>query len=155
MQITVRLAAPHDAQSLASYNRAMARETEDMDLDPRVVGAGVQGVFDDPSRGFYVVAEETDRMIGALMVTYEWSDWRNGVFLWIQSVYVEPGHRGQGVYRRLYDFVREHARARGDVCGFRLYVDADNARAQQVYAALGMRGSNYLLYEEAADHDAR
>jgi len=153
MSIDIRVACPADADKLVSYNCAMARETEEMALDLAITRKGVSAVLDDPTQGFYVVAEVAGQVVGALMITYEWSDWRNGLFLWIQSVYVEPSHRGRGIYRLLYDFVRAHARERGDVCGFRLYVDADNTHAQRVYEALGMSSSNYLLYEESLDHD--
>ena len=101
-------------------------------------------------KGFYVVAEDAGRIVGGLMVTYEWSDWRNAWFWWIQSVYILPEARGQKIYSRLYDFVRSRAAEAGNVCGFRLYVETDNAHAQQVYKSVGMDASHYLMYEEKA-----
>jgi GNAT superfamily N-acetyltransferase len=109
---------------------------------------GVSAVFSDDKKGFYVVAEDDGRIAGGLMVTYEWSDWRNGWFWWIQRVYVVPESRGKSVYRRLYEFVRQLAAERGNVCGFRLYVEHDNERAQRVYEKLGMEKSHYLMYEQ-------
>ena len=131
----------------------MARETESRELEVAVVRDGEGAVFADPGRGFYVVAEIGGAVVGALMVTFEWSDWRNGTFLWIQSVYVRPEFRGRGVYRRLYEHVRAHARDRGDVCGFRLYVETGNEPAQRVYAALGMSGAGYLVFEQEIERD--
>jgi len=152
--LTIRPAAGTDAGRLVDFNRAMARETENRELDIAVVSAGVQAVIDEPARGFYLVAETGGAVVGALMVTYEWSDWRNGLFLWIQSVYVVPGQRGNGIYRRLYEHVRTIGRDRGDVCGFRLYVEENNHRAQRTYASLGMSQSGYMLFEEEIARDA-
>ncbi|TFH47964.1 MAG: GNAT family N-acetyltransferase, partial [Lysobacterales bacterium] len=118
-------------------------------LDDALVEPGVVAVFENPSRGFYVVAECEDYIVAALMVTFEWSDWRNATFWWIQSVYVTPEFRRQGLYRRLYNFLRERARSEGSVCGFRLYVERNNLAAQRVYESLGMSASDYLMYEEA------
>lgn len=125
----------------------MARETEDLELDPDTVTAGVRALFEHPERGFYVVADAGARLAGSLMITTEWSDWRNGLFWWIQSVYVRPEHRRRGVYRALYRFVRELAGKRTAVCGFRLYVEQDNNRAQETYRSLGMNRTRYLVYE--------
>ena len=105
-------------------------------------------LLNDPSLGFYVVAERAGEVVGSLMVTNEWSDWRNGLFWWIQSVYIVPAARRQGVYRALYDFVREMARADPGICGFRLYVEKDNTAAQRTYSSLGMAPTDYLVYEE-------
>lgn len=145
--LSPRLASLDDAPQLVEFNRAMARETEDIDLDPDTVTAGVRGLFDNPERGFYVVAQTGDRLAGALMITYEWSDWRDGMFWWIQSVYVRLECRRRGVYRSLYDFVLDLAGARSEVCGLRLYVERDNQRAQQTYRSLGMSPTPYLVYE--------
>ncbi len=149
-ELRVRLARADDARVIAEFNRAMARETEDLKLVSRTVNDGVMAVLTDPARGFYVVGERAGRVIGMLLVTYEWSDWRNGEFWWIQSVYVVPQDRGRGIYRALYDFARSRGRERGGVCGFRLYVDRNNRLAQGVYEALGMSPSGYLLYEQEA-----
>ncbi len=139
-----------DADALIEFNQAMALETEDKQLDPDVLGPGVRAVFGDPQKGFYVVAEDEGHIIGALMVTYEWSDWRNGWFWWIQSVYIRPEARGRRIYSRLYEFVRERAAEAGNVCGFRLYVESDNSHARRVYENVGMEASHYLMYEEPA-----
>ena len=146
--INLRVGVPEDEDAFVQFNREMARETESKELALETVRAGVRTALENPVHGFYVLAEDAGEIVGSLMVTYEWSDWRDGLFWWIQSVYVKPSHRRRGLYRRLYDFVRERARARGDVVGFRLYVDKDNRVAQQTYAALGMSKSNYLMYEE-------
>src|SRR5262245_39076988 len=116
----------------------MALETEGRELDAERVHAGVSAVFADPGRGTYYLALRGEEPLGALLITHEWSDWRNGVFWWIQSVYVVPSSRRQGVFRELYRSVLERARSSPDVCGLRLYVDQENRSAQQVYLDLGM-----------------
>ena len=104
--------------------------------------------FDDERKGFYVVAEQENKIIGGLMITFEWSDWRDSWFWWIQSVYILPEGRGRKIYSRLYDFVKEKAAEAGDVCGIRLYVENENTHAQKVYEKVGMEASHYLMYEE-------
>lgn len=143
----IRLATSADATVLVEFNAAMALETEGKNLLPEVIGAGVRGLLDNPVAGFYVLAE-TERVVAALMITKEWSDWRNGSFWWIQSVYVRPEARRQGVYRRLYRHVQEMAAKDPQVCGFRLYVERENSAAQAAYAALGMKETRYLVFEE-------
>lgn len=144
----IRLARRSDAAAMVEFNQAMALETEGKRLDTAVLTAGVESVFGDEKKGFYVVAEETSGIIGGLMVTYEWSDWRNGWFWWIQSVYILPEHRGKKIYCKLYEFVKELAQTNGNVCGFRLYVEKENVNAQRVYEKLGMEETHYLMYEE-------
>ena len=144
----VRIATAADGDAFVHFNCAMALETENKSLTEATVASGVQSVFDDPARGFYVVAECDGAIVAALMVTFEWSDWRNGNFWWIQSVYVIPEFRGMGIYRRLYEFVRDRARKDGGVCGFRLYVEKENVGAQRAYESLGMSKCDYLMYEE-------
>jgi ribosomal protein S18 acetylase RimI-like enzyme len=144
----IRLARRDDAPVLAAFNAAMALETEGKVLIAQVVGAGVRRLLARPAAGFYVVAEDGDRVVGSLMITTEWSDWRNGDFWWIQSVYVAPDHRRRGIYRRLYRFVQALAAKRRAVCGFRLYVERENRRAQKVYRALGMAPTHYAIFEE-------
>ena len=146
--VQARLAIAGDAGTLAGFNQAMAQETEAKGLAGDVVLPGVEAVLRDPSHGFYVVADTGGEVVGSLLVTYEWSDWRNGRIWWIQSVYVRPGHRRRGVYRALHEFVRARARSAGGVVGLRLYVERDNAAAQRTYAALGMHETPYLVYEE-------
>jgi ribosomal protein S18 acetylase RimI-like enzyme len=146
--ITVRPATPADAEFLVRGNAAMALETESLTLDMDRLRRGIHGLFEDPNRGFYLVAETDGRRVGQLMITYEWSDWRNGVFWWVQSVYVVPECRGQGVYRRLYQEVHELAKRARNVCGIRLYVEAENQRAQATYERCGMSRTAYVLYED-------
>ncbi len=148
---TIRIAAAGDAAHIAKFNQAMALETERKYLDDETIQAGVKSLFERPGYGFYLVAEEAGEVVGCLLVTYEWSDWRNGVFWWIQSVYVVPEFRGKGLYRALYAEVKRLASERGGVCGFRLYVERENTRAQQIYEHLGMHEAPYLLYEEVPE----
>lgn len=146
--ITVRTATAEDIDLLARFNARMADETEDKTLDPETVRAGVQALFDDPARGFYLVAVRDEEVVGSLMITPEWSDWRNGVFWWIQSVYVRPEARRTGIYRALHHAVRERAEVSDDVCGLRLYVERSNEAARETYEALGMTETSYRMYEE-------
>jgi GNAT superfamily N-acetyltransferase len=145
--IHVRQAAPGDLETLMEFNAAMAWETEGKALDPARLRAGVAAGLEPDGRGFYLVAEVSGRVVGQLLVTTEWSDWRNGDFWWMQSVYVDPGHRRLGVYRTLHSHVQEEARRKDEVCGLRLYVDRDNHVARQVYASLGMHDSRYDMLE--------
>jgi len=145
--LRVRRATAADADTLRDFNVAMAAETEGVALDAERVGRGVALCLADPAKGFYLVAERGGVAVGQTMVTYEWSDWRAGTFFWIQSVYVRPEARGEGVFRALYDAVLADARARDDVAGVRLYVHHDNARAQRVYDAVGMAAAEYRMYE--------
>ena len=152
-RVRVRPGTAADADTIAAFNRAMARETEGRDIPHSRLAAGVRGMLQRPQYGFYAVAEVDGEVAGCLMVTFEWSDWRNGLFWWIQSVYVDARHRRRGVYRALYDWVRERALAAEladgtRCCGFRLYVEKENERAQQTYAALGMSCCDYLMFEE-------
>jgi GNAT superfamily N-acetyltransferase len=147
-RIKIRLAHPRDAVKIARFNNAMAMETESKALDEETVDAGVKAVFSPNDKGFYVVAEHGEDVVAALMVTYEWSDWRNGFFWWIQSVYVEPDFRRCGIYRLLYAFVIDRAKSAGNVYGFRLYVEKANTIAQKVYASLGMQETDYLIFEQ-------
>lgn len=147
----IRPATLDDVVTLADFNSAMALETESKRLEPDVVREGVRAVVAHPESGFYLVAEDPSEVIGCLLVTFEWSDWRNGRFWWIQSVYVRPDHRRRGVFRRLYAEVLRRARSRADVCGVRLYVERDNHAAQQTYRQLGMNQTPYLVYEQEFD----
>jgi len=144
----IRRATLDDAETLVRFNEAMAEETEAKTLDPKTVRAGVQAVFDTPEQAFYFVAERDGAIVGSLMITTEWSDWRNGTFWWIQSVYVRPEARRQGVYASLHSEVKSRAEAAEDVCGLRLYVEKDNQAARDTYAALGMTETSYRMYEE-------
>lgn len=141
-----REAVPADARAIIEFQLAMARETEDLELDGEVLTAGVNAVFADPALGRYYVAEDEGRVIASLMITYEWSDWRNGMVWWIQSVYVEPAWRRRGIYAGLYSHVKAIVE-QSTVRGIRLYVDKRNAPAQEVYTRLGMNGEHYLVFE--------
>src|SRR5438552_3574259 len=147
MPVSIRDAAAHDAATVVDFQLAMARETEEVGLDRDVVTHGVKAVFDDRSRGRYFVAEQDGRVVASLLITYEWSDWRNGVVWWIQSVYVRPEMRKQRIYAGLYEHVKRIASADGSVKGIRLYVDRRNTLAQDVYRRLGMNGDHYLVFE--------
>jgi len=146
-KILTRFADKQDADSIVQFNRAMARETENKELDRNIITAGVRELLANPNLGFYVVAEIDNTLVGGLMVTTEWSDWRNGRFWWIQSVYIVPNHRRKGIYRRLYEFVKAQAADNENVCGFRLYVEKDNVPAQKTYESLGMSETYYKMYE--------
>jgi ribosomal protein S18 acetylase RimI-like enzyme len=146
--VKIRLANKGDADALVAFNQAMALETEGKTLASDNITNGVAAVFADEKKGFYVVAEDDGRIVGGLMVTYEWSDWRNAWFWWIQSVYIRPEARGQRLYRQMYEFVKQRAAETGNVCGFRLYVESENTRAQGVYDAVGMQRSHYVMYED-------
>jgi ribosomal protein S18 acetylase RimI-like enzyme len=146
--LQIRRASEADADFIAQANAAMALETEGKRLLPEVIGAGVRRLLADPRLGFYLVAEAEGRRIACLMVTTEWSDWRNGQFWWIQSLYVQPDWRSRGVFRAMYAHLTEAAAAQPEVCGFRLYVERDNAKAQRIYLKLGMSETDYRLMEE-------
>ena len=146
-RITVRRATAADAPTLTEFNIAMALETEDRPLDRSTVLAGVTRLFQQPKHGFHLVAECDNTVVGALMITNEWSDWRDGLWWWIQSVYVIKAQRRRGVFRTLYEHVCELAQSEDDVCGIRLYVEKDNSGAQSVYREMGMSETHYRLYE--------
>lgn len=146
---SIRPAGAADVPRLRDWAVAMALETEHKRLDPATVEAGIRAVLDEPRRGAYFVAERAGTPAGTLMLTYEWSDWRNGDWWWIQSVYVDPGSRRQGCYAALYRHVHEAAKATPRVCGLRLYVEHNNASAQRTYESLGMVDAGYRMYEAA------
>ena len=145
MSRTVRPAARADCATLVAFNAALALETEGKRLDPATLAAGVAAALNDPAKGHYAVAEEGGAVVGQCLVTLEWSDWRNGWFWWIQSVYVLPAARRTGVFRDLYRHLEADAAARPDVIGIRLYVERDNARAQATYSSLGLVEEPYAL----------
>ena len=144
----IRLATPLDLDPLVEFNQAMALETEGKHLDPKILRAGVLAVFESSDKGFYVVSKVGDEIVGGLLVTHEWSDWRNGWFWWVQSVYIRSDFRGRSIYSRMYEFVKDLADEKGGVCGFRLYVEKANSHAQKVYEKLGMLETYYLMFEE-------
>lgn len=151
-RLIVRPARREDVDVLVTFSAAMALETEGRRLDLDRLRRGTQPVFDSPTRGFYVVAElppeSSPGVIGQLLVTYEWSDWRDATFWWIQSVYVHPDWRRRGVYRQMHEYVRQQARSRSDVCGIRLYVEAGNTGAQAAYRQTGLFSTSYRVLEE-------
>lgn len=145
--IEIRRATPADVETLVAFNAAMARETEDKDLDLASLRAGINALLKDEALGFYLVADIDGQAVGQLMITTEWSDWRNAHFWWLQSLYVLPDYRRKGVFRHLYSYIQAEAGRAGNVCGLRLYVERTNRRAQQVYVNLGMELSHYDMYE--------
>ncbi|HEY4565535.1 MAG TPA: GNAT family N-acetyltransferase [Thermoanaerobaculia bacterium] len=145
--LSIRPGEPGDAAAIVDFQLRMARETEDLGLDPGTLRRGVAAVFADPSKGRYWIAERGGETVACLLTTYEWSDWRDGVILWIQSVYVVPEERGRGVYRALYERLRRQVDESPDLKGIRLYVEKRNAAAQRVYERLGMTREHYEMFE--------
>jgi GNAT superfamily N-acetyltransferase len=151
-QLIIRAANLDDVESIITFSAAMALETENRQLNVARLREGTLSLLNTPSYGFFMVAELRDgeqrRLIGQLMITYEWSDWRNGVFWWIQSVYVDPAWRRRGVFRRIHEAVVSQAKADVKVCGLRLYVEQYNHTAEAVYQRVGLKRSVYKVYEE-------
>lgn len=149
--IVIRPARQDDRDTIVMFNAAMALETERRQLDLATLRQGTLAFLQSPAYGFYIVAQlpadTSDKPVGQLMITYEWSDWRNGVFWWIQSVYVVPDRRGIGVFRAMYNYILIEAKADPRVCGVRLYVERDNRRAQTVYQRVGLSPSVYMIFE--------
>jgi len=143
----IRQAKETDAASIVAFQLAMAWETEQLQLHEPTVTKGVAAVFSDPSKGTYYVAETEGKVVGSLLTTFEWSDWRNGTVLWIQSVYVLPGFRKRSIFSRLYKHIQEKVAANTDLRGIRLYADKTNIPAQGVYEHLGMTSEHYQMYE--------
>lgn len=151
--IAIRDAKPADIEVIVRHNAALAMESEDKHLDHETLESGVRGLLSDRAKGRYYIAEINGEIAGQLMLTREWSDWRNGWLWWIQSVYVHPEHRRAGVFRALYAHVVETARRAGDVRGIRLYVERGNEPALQTYEALGMNDAGYLVMEMSIDDE--
>jgi ribosomal protein S18 acetylase RimI-like enzyme len=147
MSVAVRRAGPEDAAVIAEFNRRLAEETEGKALDAALLRAGVEAGLADEAKALYFVAEDGGDVIGQLMLTREWSDWRNGWMWWIQSVYVRADARRRGTFRALYRFAHEAAKADPGVIGLRLYVEHANGAAQQTYQRLGMTRTGYLVFE--------
>jgi ribosomal protein S18 acetylase RimI-like enzyme len=148
--INIRQAKPDDAGPIIEFQKEMAWETEKLVLDNLKVTQGVKAVFDNPSYGKYWVAEDDGKVIASLLITYEWSDWRNTNVWWFQSVYVIPGYRRMGVFRSMYNIIREEAEKNG-IAGLRLYVETSNERAQKTYESMGMQSEHYTMYEWLKD----
>ena len=151
--VSIRDATPSDAEIIAEFNANLALESEGMRLDPGLVGPGVDALLGDRSRGRYWVAESDGRIVGQIMVTYEWSDWRNGMIWWIQSVYVHGDYRRSGVFSALYRHVETLAKQDPQVCGIRLYMEHENARAQRTYESLGMNMTDYRVMQSMFSGD--
>lgn len=145
--ITYRKASVQDASAIQSFQIAMAWETEKLILDDAVLAKGVLAVFQNPERGQYHVCLDRDRVVGSLLLTTEWSDWRNGTVWWLHSLYFEPVYRGRGLFSKMYRYVQGLANADVNIRGIRLYVDETNKNAQGVYKKLGMNGDHYRLFE--------
>ena len=152
---SVRMAEEKDIDTLVEFNVSLAWETEQKKLSSPVVSKGVQTLLNNPRHGFYIVAETPNETVGCLMVTFEWSDWRNGVFWWIQSVYVKPEFRQQGILAKLYKFLKEKASRESNLCGFRLYVERSNHTAQNAYGRVGMKEIPFKVYEELFEKELR
>ena len=146
-EVLVREATMRDTEAIVGFQSAMALETEGKTLDVDTLRTGVRSVIEDPSKGYYLIAEVDGKPVGDLMVTYEWSDWRSMTFLWIQSVFVDSDWRRRGVYRAMHNHVVNTAERDPSLCGVRLYVDRDNHGAQRTYERLGMSKSHYDMYE--------
>jgi len=147
MTTAVRTARAADLETIADFNVAMALEAEHKRLDPDTVRRGVAAALADPAKGRYFIAERDGQVVGQLMITFEWSDWRNGVFWWIQSVYVHPQARQSGVFTALFRHLEAQAKSQPGVCGLRLYVEDGNTRAQATYRRCGMADGGYRVME--------
>jgi GNAT superfamily N-acetyltransferase len=144
--ISIRKATIEDATSIIDFQQKMAWETEHMTLSKKIISNGVTAVFENSNRGQYWVAEDDDAVVASLLITYEWSDWRNTNVWWFQSVYVLLGYRRQGIFRSMYKHIRKESE-RENVAGLRLYVETNNSTAQKTYEALGMQSEHYTMYE--------
>ncbi len=144
---TVKEASFSDADGIAGFQIAMALETENLQLDKILVQQGVNAVFEDTGKGRYFIALDDEKLIASLMITDEWSDWRNGYIYWIQSVYVLPEYRGKGVFKQMYLHIKALVQNDPALSGIRLYVDKTNHKAQKVYKNIGMNDSHYQLFE--------
>jgi L-amino acid N-acyltransferase YncA len=147
----IREATTKDIPHLLDFQLKMALETENITLEISSLTQGVNKLFKDPTKGRYYVAEENNEVMGCLMTTYEWSDWRNGTVIWIQSVYIATSHRGKGVYKTMYEHIQKMVSDDPDLRGIRLYVDKTNRAAQQVYTNLKMNGDHYQVFEWMKD----
>lgn len=147
MEIIVREGLQEDRQVIAGFQEAMASETENIDLDRETLEKGIQAIFNNPALGKYYVAESEGRIIASMMTTFEWSDWRNSVVWWLQSVYVLPEYRRKGIFKKMYAHVKAEVEKRPEVSGIRLYMVTTNSRAASVYEAVGMDGERYRMFE--------
>jgi GNAT superfamily N-acetyltransferase len=142
----IRKATSSDAEVIIDFQQKMAWETEHMTLVPEVINKGVNAVFNDSAKGQYWIAEDKGKIVASLLITYEWSDWRNCNVWWFQSVYVLPEFRRTGIFKSMYRHIKNEAGEEG-IGGLRLYVETNNLNAQQTYEALGMASQHYKMYE--------
>ena len=149
--VRIRLAKEKDAEAIVGFQLRMARESENMELDQETLQKGVRSVFLDPSKGRYFVAVDDENIVASLMITPEWSDWRNRWVFWLQSVFVEPKYRKKGIFRMMYEHLKELTKKDESVAGLRLYVDRGNKNAAEVYKAIGMDGDHYRVFEWMKD----
>jgi GNAT superfamily N-acetyltransferase len=147
IEFIIRQSNLADRDVIADFNAALAQETEDLRLDLAVVRPGVEAILRDPAKGSYFVAETRGAVVGQVLITYEWSDWRNGNFWWLQSVYVQKEFRARGVFKALFAYVVAEAAKQKNVCGLRLYMETKNHRAREVYRRLGMKETHYQVFE--------
>jgi GNAT superfamily N-acetyltransferase len=147
IDVQIREAVKSDIPVLAEFNQALAKETEDIQLNPETLALGITNAL-ARDECHYFIAELNGQVVGQTMITYEWSDWRNGVMWWIQSVFVESEHRGKGVFRALFYHVEQLAKKHPDVKALRLYVMQNNLSGKDTYSALGMTDSDYVVYEK-------
>ena len=145
--VEINKATLDDAVVIAEFNRRMAKETENMILDENVILNGVKNLMQQSDLGFYIVAKIENQVCGCLMITKEWSDWRNGLIWWIQSVYIHPDHRRKGIFRKMYQYISDYAKEQG-IIGLRLYVEHSNSVAQKTYSELGMNKCEYHIFEQ-------
>lgn len=146
-KVKIAYGIPDDVSFLVECQLKMALETEELTLDQATVTKGVEAVFADPAKGFYIVGKTDDKQVSCLMITKEWSDWRNAWVWWIQSVYVDPDFRKAGIFGMMYDYIKNLVIGNPNVSGIRLYVDKTNNRAQEVYRRVGMNGNHYSTFE--------
>ena len=145
--IEVRNANPEDIPYIIEFQKQMALETEELTLDDQKINKGVEAVFDNPEKGFYIVTTSNSQVVASMLITTEWSDWRNGYFLWLQSLYVTSSFRKQGIFRNMYQFIKQTVVETTNYLGLRLYVEENNKTAFDVYMNVGMKGSHYKMFE--------
>ncbi|HEX8040161.1 MAG TPA: GNAT family N-acetyltransferase [Chryseosolibacter sp.] len=145
--MTIRPATLEDIPVIAEFQIRLAAETESVHLDRALVSTGIHALFNDPSKGTYYVAESGAEVAGCFLITYEWSDWRNAMIWWLQSVYVAEPERKKGVFRKMHEYIIETISNDPAIAGLRLYVEKSNVRAQAVYRSLGMDGDHYTVFE--------
>ncbi|MHC1708578.1 MAG: GNAT family N-acetyltransferase [Bacteroidales bacterium] len=150
-KFNIKTAEPSHIETIVNFQLLMAIESEGITLDQEILSKGVKAVFADPAKGKYFLCQQEGKVIASLLITYEWSDWRNGMVWWIQSVFVSPDYRKSGVFRAMFENIRQQALNDPGVRGIRLYVDNGNTPALQVYQNIGMNGDHYRVFEWMKD----